>query len=279
MASIFDSTEWDNSTRGAHRQVASIPQPIPRQIFEAASRGNLAKVENLLQNNQDCTILNDLFNGFNALHMSAKKGHTELVKLLLTFNPALLGSRSQDLRDAYMIASYEGHIRVLEILHSIEMEYGDTNYKDNSDKDGNGSVHFAAWGGHLDCVQYLVEVCGRSPNTVNRDHISPLQYAAAGNHTAIIEYLSSFATVEDDQSSSGMSPLHRAAAYGSFETVQLLCTNMKLQSRTQNGSTPLHFACQHGHFRIAEYMCTMNPAGVDVENDVGMTPLHFACMG
>jgi ankyrin repeat protein len=287
--SIFD--DFDNwyipaprkRSDGDGKVVSSekIKQPISRQIFDAASRGNIAKVTTLLENNQHEDV-HILVNGLNVFHVVSKKGYVELIDLLLAYDPSLFRSRSTDQRDAFMLASFEGRLNVLQVLRSYERETFDDITNDEAvDDNGNSSLHYAAWGGHVECVRFLVEECGKDINIVNNDQISPLQYAAAGNHTPVVEYLSIISHSKSDESISGISPLHRAAAYGSYECLVAFIEqyHCEVESRTQNNSTALHFAAQHGHKEIVEYLCEHAKAMVDPENSYGVTPLQFACMG
>lgn len=278
--SIFDDFDsWNipsRNSRGVSTECVEVT--ISRQIFDAASRGNKSKLLDLLEKHPN-ENLQILINGLNALHVVAKKGHIDVIDVLLSRDPSLLRSRSGDCRDAFMLASFEGRLQVLQVLHRFEAAISDAD--EAVDNRGNGSLHYAAWGGHLDCVKFLVEECGKSPNLLNHDQISPLQYAAAGNHVSIVEYLSNISVVKDDESISGMSPFHRAAAYGSLECLVAFVDNRRFDanSKTQNGCTALHFAAQHGHNSIVQYLCEEVKVNADEQNALGLTPLHFACIG
>jgi ankyrin repeat protein len=297
--SILD--DFDNWNPRAVK--AAVVEPVPlsavQQVFNAASRGQVHKLRNLLEQYSDVDLF-ALINGLNAVHVASKKGHCEVIKALVSREPLLLRSRAHDLRDPYMFAAYEGQEAALLMLHdlevSLEAELG-APLVEPVDSSGNTSLHYAAWGGHLSCVKFLATThyhssrnsCNHPHKLLNHDLISPLQFAAAGDHADIVFFLSSLSQSQsqtgndgrhDDVSVSGMTAVHRAAAYGSFETVKLLVESQGLDpwAKTQNGSTALHMAAQHGHDSIVRFLCDLSAAQVDCRNDYGLTPLHFGCI-
>ena len=185
-----------------------------------------------------------------------------------------------------MLAAFENQIQVLESLHkydSLNTSSSGEGKEEPVDQNGNTALHYAAWGGSLECVQYLVEVCGKRCDVVNHDSILPLQFAAAGNFTAIVQFLAgrSAASDKEDCSISGLSTLHRAAAYGSLDTMRILLEQQSydLNLKTANGSTALHLASQHGHFSVVAYLLERVGVQIDEGNDYGLTALHYACIG
>lgn len=283
-------------------------RPAPKttveySLFLAASRGKLETVREIL--NANATIdVSVKTNGFSPVQIAARKGHSDIVRLLVhTFPTLTLASRTENGRTLPMIAAYEGHTAVLQVIHELRI----CNENDERDILGNTSVHYAAWGGHLPCVQYLIEVCGSSPNTKNHEGILPMQFASAGNHTEIVKYMmdlsikpnttatnsavqsSSNDRVQDcnvlsgDESNSGVTSIHRAASYNALDTLKLIvsssATPIDIDQQTADGSTALHLAAKHGYTDLAQYLMDECGAKVDIANGYGLTALHFACIG
>lgn len=58
-----------------------------------------------------------------------------------------------------------------------------------SDYDGRTVLHFAASGGHLNCVKYLLEECDLPGNVSDRWGNGAIHEAEAFGHTAVVKYL------------------------------------------------------------------------------------------
>lgn len=282
--SIFDEFDTWNNPRTS--SAASVVVKVEQQLFNAASRGQLDKVLAILESST--VDLHHQVNGFNAAQICAKKGRIDILKLLLEKDSSLVRSRAEDLRTMYMLAAFENQRDVLAILHEYEVRDGILEVGEEAvDRNGNTALHYAAWGGSLSCLQFLVEVCGKNANVLNHDSVPPMQFAAAGNHADIVQYLMQHQPSDvakkdkEDCSITGMTTLHRAAAYGAVDTVRMILAQKSYDAnqKSDNGSTALHFAAQHGHMGIVEFLCSLADIQVDEANEFGLTPLHFACLG
>eukprot|EP01038_Epipyxis_sp_PR26KG_P008726 gene8726-11790_t len=189
---------------------------------------------------------------------------------------------------------------------------------------GNTVVHYCAWGGSMSCMQIVIGIYRLDHSIVNNEDVSPLQVAVAGNKSDMVSYLLSIQNdklskeeivnsnvlvsdiilnnnddnnndymVLSDTSSSGMNSFHRAALYGSLDTLKLLLDSSSsieqkisnINSRTSNGSTPLQLAAKHGHFEMVHYLVSCNNndnnniVDLNAQNYFGLSSLLFACIG
>lgn len=269
------------------------PPPVTKEIillFRASSSGNMKRVQELLLSSpENMPSPYELVNGFNSLHISSKKGFKEIVSFLLYQFPLLLNTTTSDGRTALMLAAYEQKLEVLKILRNIILSSNTTNNNNESvpdpvDGKGNAAIHYAAWGGSLECTKYLVEDCQMNPLIKNTEGVTPIHFAVAGNFVDIVAYLSKFSVASTDgfsESSEGFNALHRAAMYGSLNSLQLLLQDCELavDGVTSNGSTALHLSCQHGHLEVVQFLVMNYNADINAANSYGLTPLMFACLG
>ena len=82
-----------------------------------------------------------------------------------------------------------------------------------------------------------------------------LHYAARGGSVSVIEYLiKSLSFSAFNRSKSGASPLHDAATKGNTDVVRWLLENTEIEVNDQDGSgvTPIHLAARYLHFLTVE---------------------------
>ena len=97
----------------------------------------------------------------------------------------------------------------------------------------------AALRGQLDWVKKLVD----RDADVNKTGWTPLHYAATGGHVPVIEYLLEHSAYIDAESPNGTTPLMMAAMYGSPEAVKhLIQAGADLQIKNGANMTALDFA-------------------------------------
>lgn len=117
------------------------------------------------------------------LHLAAKNGHIEMVRLLVNFG-ANINAKDEEMKTPIELAAGEGHVEVVRILVA---ELGaDVNVKD---KDGMTLLHRASENGHIKMVRILVADLGADSNAQTNDGKTPLQMAASNSHIEIIRFL------------------------------------------------------------------------------------------
>jgi receptor-interacting serine/threonine-protein kinase 4 len=181
-----------------------------------------------------------------------------------------------------MLAAFEGHEEILRIIVNANKERAM-----DSDIVGNTTLHYAAWGGHLPIVMFLIEVMGHDAFVKNNEGLTPMQLAAAGNCHAIVSYLLETPDGVDlakETSSGGLNTLHRAVVYGALDVVKLLTSSSKekaasLDATTANESTVLHLASQHNRLEVLKHLLEVGQCDTNAQNEYGLTPLHLSCIG
>ena len=138
-------------------------------------------------------------------------------------------------------------------------------------------------------MKYLIEENRFDPAAKNDEGLGALQFAAAGKHVEIVDFLLKCNPnqVINEISDSGFNSLHRAAISGSLDTIKLLLSkkgsqdgvDLSVECKAHNGCSVLHLAAQYGKIEIIQYLVEEFNAGINVQNDYSLTPLHFACIG
>ena len=106
----------------------------------------------------------------------------------------------------------------LEGLKSSNSQIDDT----LEDEDGASCLHYAARGGNLNIVEYLVKTLSFSVLNRSKTGASALHDAAASGNTEVVQWLLENTTIKaDDQDGSGLTPIHLAALYRHFETIEV----------------------------------------------------------
>ncbi|MGV8072939.1 MAG: ankyrin repeat domain-containing protein [Syntrophobacteraceae bacterium] len=119
-------------------------------------------------------------------------------------------------------------------------------------ENGNTPLHFATWGGHVECVRILLEHHA-DVNAVNKDgpH-TPLHVAATLNKMDIARLLLEAGAAVSPTDSDGFTPLHYAAAMGNPEIAALLVgKGADLNARNRDRKeTPLETAKRKGQDKV-----------------------------
>lgn len=135
--------------------------------------------------------------------------------------------------------------------------------KNFQDKDGKTAFHIAAYNGHLEVVNALLDA-GVNVNLSNIHGLTALHRAASGGHLEVVNaLLQAGADVNSQECAVQWTPLHWAACRCNVELVEALLrapgVNVDLQD--SKGWTALHEAVMYGHFDVVNALLQ---AGADV---------------
>jgi ankyrin repeat protein len=297
---------YDHNLRGRDTapEVAARETPsLEKNLFMASSKGQLGRVSAILRSSDSIDLFAKV-NGLTSLHSAAKKGFADVCKALLSYpkeaadvSRLVLMRTDGEAKTALMLAAFHGQLETVRVLvSSTNAHLPLTDIVGAKDGKGNTCLHYAAWGGHIECVQYFGDLLGAEALDVQNDEgLTPLQLATAGDFHAIVAYItqktqdcgissdcgSSIPNVSGEVSSSGMTALHRAASHGAYDTANyiLKLSRISVNQQANNGNTALHYAAQHGHKTIVQLLIQQPSVDISIANEYGLSPFHYACLG
>eukprot|EP00961_Rhodomonas_salina_P238763 3226936-Rhodomonas_salina.1 len=112
-----------------------------------------------------------------AMHVAAKKGDLEDVKILLEAGAADV--RSGDGKTPLHFVAAEGHAEVARVLVGAGTD------KETKDKDGGTPLHFAAFEGHAEVARVLLEA-GADTEAKDKNGDTPLHDAALAGYVEMV---------------------------------------------------------------------------------------------
>lgn len=140
-------------------------------------------------------------------------------------------------------------------------------------------LHKAAVDGDLEAARAIL---ARDPYQVSRTadfKQTPLHRAAAAGHADVVELLLANGAGLDDRDHGGRTPLHLAAEQGQVAAATaLMARGAKVAVMDESGDTPLHKAARQGRGPMVRLLLAER-ADPNARGDCGGTPLHEAARG
>jgi ankyrin repeat protein len=151
------------------------------EIHDAATSGDLAKVQALLKDNPQLVFSKDDQTGWTPLHSAAAGGHKDIAELLLA-NKADVNAKSNDGVTPLHLAAAKGYADIVALL----LDKGaDVSAKA---KGGTTALHMAAGLGQKSVVELLL-VRGADPNLQDEAGRTPLSWAEHFGQNDVAEIL------------------------------------------------------------------------------------------
>jgi ankyrin repeat protein len=209
----------------------------------------------LLANGADCNVEVD---GCTALLLAAGTGNHLIVVELIMFGADTKFRSTQDRWDAYALAAFHGHVRVLEVLFDVTgetfPEYEDGYRWPNSPCLPKDAIFDAASNGHSDMVQFLLS------RNIYSDFATPTLYsnAARNGHIAVISVLVSagldylYAHNDDVGRYWGPEPPLIAAACGGHADIVALLLDLEPSFPEHAKAEAFSRACDYQHTAVVQ---------------------------
>ncbi len=241
-------------------------------LSESVTKGDIAKIQEAIQAGADVNVRNK--NGFTPLWKASKKGHTEIVKLLLK------AEADVNARNKYgtplLVATYKGHTEIVKLLLTAGADVN------AADKWGDTPLYTATYKGHTEIVKLLL-TAGADVNAADQWGDTPLLFASQKGYTEIVKLLltaGADANVNPGRKTYCFTALMAASENGHTEIVKLLLTagaDVNAADKTE-GVTPLLMTSLYGYTEIVKLLLT---AGADVNimisiNGIDHTPLSLS---
>ena len=210
-------------------------------LHAAVSAGHVEVVRELISSPPTALTCRD-YTGRTALHEAVRKNNSEIVKMILKKDPALIHETCD--RWQRVEQRNEKHQSLkLSCKESIEY-HGDICHC------GYTPLHMAARYGHWEIGMYLIKISGARVNASDCFGATPLHVAACHNHKLFAHMLmrSESSANINSMTTNGSTPLHSAAACGAVEIIDLLLYfGANLSAVDKDGLSTLHHAILHIH--------------------------------
>ncbi|VDN58756.1 unnamed protein product [Dracunculus medinensis] len=235
-------------------------------LLVAIAMGKEKCVQRLLQGNYKKALTRALhrdLNGTSSLMAAVARNDNDLAFWLLKrFGKTLAICPNNYKMLPLHLAASRGNIEFIRIVTKYDNRM--TNEKDIF---GLTPVFYATQGGHLECLQYLVEKCRADISLVTQKGQSLLQIACLGGHLNIVQWLlrRSSPTAVLWTTKDNVNSLHCAAYQGNVEILKLLLNNFPKRNRREAlhirdfyGNTPLHLSALKNNIEAVQYLVMMN---------------------
>ena len=198
---------------------------IDQQLYDAAKAGDVAKMQQLWQQDPKPDVNVKTIFGWNPLHEAAYKGHTAAMQLLISFG-ADVNAKTNAGETPLHNAAYKGHAAAMQLLKSFG---ADVNARDDNSLT---PLHRAAWFGHAAAMQ-LLKSFGADVNARDNAGITPIMILQLHDKDQAITLLSEWQaeatspqppTISDPQLQQIRQALEQSTAQAVKAQVQILST-------------------------------------------------------
>ncbi|XP_004505916.1 ankyrin repeat-containing protein At5g02620-like isoform X2 [Cicer arietinum] len=251
MASLKDTVAGAEEGK-LHELFAKQNQGGETALYVAAEYGYVDFVREMIQYYDLSDAGIKARNGFDALHIAAKQGDLDILKILMEAHPELSMTVDPSNTTALHTAATQGHTEIVKFL----LEAG-SSLATIARSNGKTALHSAARNGHLDVVKAILE---KEPGVVTRTDKkgqTALHMAVKGQNLEVVEEL-----IKADPSSinmvdnKGNTALHIATRKGRIQIIKLLLGQNETNGMAINksGETALDTAEKTGNSQVKEIL-------------------------
>ena len=277
-----------------------IPDGVILNVFNAVIDDNIKSIIFLMEKlGINPNITDD--DGNSPLILACKYSHFDIIQYLIEKQKVNINAVNKKQEAAIGILALKHDITISKYL----IEHGSVNIPEDFEED----IHKAAKEGKLTSIQFLVNLAGFDPKSLDSDGKTPFYYACVNSHIPIIKFLCRIGAqpfdsqemndlleeiISRDQinslkylhqeklcdvtkTSKKGSYLHTACTYNSIKCINYLIDYINPDILDSQGNTALHIACLCSDLEIVSVLVQKN-FSLDSENVKGHLPLHFACL-
>lgn len=239
-------------------------------LHAAVGRGEVRTVKRLLDQGADPNIASH--DSDTPLGTAASKGYSVIVSLLIEYGAYPMAANATGATPLHR-AALQGMISAARVL--LEVGRVDVSAEDKRQRT---PLHEAAYRGHTDIVQLLID---DNANVTWRDWEgdTPLQDAVISGWIDIVKIIlrthrsQELCSARNDEEDT---PLHQAAGLGFVEIVQLLLqSGANVNALNKYGWTPLHCATGSDQYNTTQVLLNANAAANRRDRN-GRMPVHIA---
>lgn len=209
------------------------------------------------------------------LHVSIAGDLGMAHRILKRYGSQVLQVHGTDGCTPMLLACKHGHLALAHVYLQHGARISD---RDRDPKRQGNTLHYAAWGGDLEIVRWLLEL-GASLDDVDIVGNTPLLYAVYGGHKHIIDELLARGRTLHERNLKNHTALLQAACGGHLEIVKwLLLQGFSLSEADHDGNTALLFAAWGGHLDLINFLLE-NGSSLSEQNHNGHSIFLSAANG
>ncbi|KAL3530681.1 hypothetical protein ACH5RR_010003 [Cinchona calisaya] len=213
--------------------------------------------------------------GETALYIAAEYGYVELVREMIKYYDLVAaGIKARNGFDALHIAAKQGDLDIVKLLMEAHPELSMT-----VDNANTTALHTAANQGHIEVVNYLLELESSLATIARSNGKTALHSAARNGHVQVVKALLSkepgIATRNDKK---GQTALHMAVKGQNLEVVEeLIKADPSLINMVDTkGNTALHISTRKGRAQIVRLLLAQNETDTTAVNRSNETAIDTA---
>ncbi|KAJ7582108.1 ankyrin repeat-containing domain protein [Mycena floridula] len=213
--------------------------------------------------------------------LAVEEGYQGIVDLFLARDDVDPNGQDEEFLTPLSHAAANGHVRLMKYLLSLPQVNFATSF--NMAYAAKGG-HYGRLDSYKEIIDLLREHDDLNPNVQSYESRGPLSWAAAGGHIEWVEFLLQLPGIIPDlkDTMESRTPLSYAAGKGETETMRILMqrNDVDPNSQDKHGRTPLHYALQTEFWQYAGDSVTLLLTHPNIQPDcpdyTGRTPLSYA---